>query len=305
VTTLFTLFALLGFAANSILCRLALGSGSIDAATFTLIRLVSGAAVLLVLKETVSRGSGQGNRGAPTAPARPSSRDRWISGALLFLYAGPFSFAYLSLGVATGALILFPSAQFTLVVGALLAGEKLSWIEAAGMALGLAGFVYLVSPGLHAPSPVGSALMVIAGIAWGLYSLRGRGSADPIGATTTNFILSVPFAIAVGVVALAAHKAHVAPHGVWLAVASGAVASGLGYVSWYAALRHLTAIRAAALQFTVPIIAALGGFLLLAEPLTNRLVRSELPILLGVALAVGARLKAAAPAPTAPSARTS
>jgi len=299
VTTLFTLFALLGFAANSILCRLALGSGSVDAATFTLIRLVSGAVVLLLLHAVTKRTRSTGAAGPP------ASRDRWISGALLFLYAGPFSFAYLSLGVATGALILFPSAQFTLVVGALLAGEKLSWIETAGMALGLAGFVYLVSPGLHAPSPVGSALMVIAGIAWGLYSLRGRGSADPIGATTTNFILSVPFAIAVGVVTLAAHKTHVAPHGVWLAVASGAVASGLGYVSWYAALRHLTAIRAAALQFTVPIIAALGGFLLLAEPLTNRLVRSALPILLGVALAVGARLKAAAPAPAAPSARTS
>jgi len=308
VTPLFTLFALLAFAANSILCRLALGSGSVDAATFTLIRLVSGAGALLALSAAVSGGRAEGDRCAPTTPAmpRPSSRDRWISAALLFLYAGPFSFAYISLGVATGALILFPSAQFTLVVGAIVAGERLHWLEGVGMALGLGGFIYLVSPGLHAPSPVGSALMAIAGVAWGFYSLRGRGSKDPIGATTANFVRSVPFALLVGAVALAARKAHVAPHGVSLAVASGAIASGLGYVSWYAALRHLSAIRAAALQFTVPIIAALGGFLLLSERLTTRLLLSAPPILLGVGLAVGARLKAAAPAPAAPSApRTS
>jgi len=303
VTTLFTLFALLAFAANSILCRLALGSDSVDAATFTLIRLVSGAVALLALNATVNRGRGDRDRGAAPAPPgakKPTSLDQWISAGLLFLYAGPFSFAYLSLGVATGALILFPSAQFTLLVGGILGGEKLRWLEGAGMALALAGFIFLVSPGLHAPSPVGSALMAIAGIAWGFYSLRGRGSKDPIGVTTVNFVRSVPFALLVGAVALAVHKAHMAPRGVWLAVASGAIASGLGYVSWYAALRHLTAIRAAALQFTVPIIAAIGGFLLLSEPLTKRLIISALPILLGVGLAVGARLKSAAPAPAPP-----
>ena len=300
MTPLFTLFALLGFAANSILCRLALGSGSVDAATFTLIRLASGALALLALHAVVNRRRAEDSRDAPpsSANAPPSTRDRWISAALLFLDAGPFSFAYISLGVATGALILFPSAQLTLLVGAILAGEKLHWLEAVGIALALAGFIYLVSPGLHAPSPVGSALMAVAGIAWGIYSLRGRGSKDPIGATTTNFVLSVPFALLIGAVALATHKAHVSGNGVLLAIASGAVASGLGYVSWYAALRHLSAIRAGAVQFTVPIIAALGGFILLSEKLTIRLLVSAPPILLGVALAIAARLKAVGRAPT-------
>jgi len=182
-------------------------------------------------------------------------------------------------------------------------GEKLHWLEAVGMALALAGFIFLVSPGLHAPSPVGSALMTIAGVAWGFYSLRGRGSTDPVGATAANFVRSVPFAFFVGAAVFAAHKAHVAGHGAWLAIASGAIGSGLGYVSWYAALRHLPAIRAAVVQFTVPIIAALGGFLLLSEPLTTRLLVSALPILIGVGLAIGARLKLAGP-PTA-TARTS
>jgi drug/metabolite transporter (DMT)-like permease len=302
MTTLFTVFALLGFAANSILCRLALGSGSVDAATFTLIRLVAGAVALLAL-QGIAGSAGRKPKvmglaqatPAPTTAAVPTSRDRWISAALLFLYAGPFSYAYLSLGVATGALILFPSAQFTLLVGAILAGEKLHAFEAIGIAVALAGFIYLISPGLHAPSPAGSALMVVAGIAWGLYSLRGRGSRDPIGATTGNFMRSVPFALLVVAVAFTAHKAHVDAGGTCLAVASGAIASGLGYVSWYAALRHLSAIRAAALQVTVPIIAALGGFLLLSEPLTTRLLVSAPLILIGVALAIGARLKSATP----------
>jgi len=299
VTALFTIFALLGFAANSILCRLALGSGSVDAATFTLIRLASGAAALIVLQRITGRAQSGALGSGRSAPfPRPTSRDRWISAALLFLYAGPFSYAYLSLGVATGALILFPSAQFTLLVGAILAGEKLHALEAVGIAIALAGFIDLISPGLHAPSPVGTALMAIAGIAWGLYSLRGRGSKDPIAATTSNFVLSVPFALLVGAIAVTAHHAHVDARGVWLAIASGAIASGLGYVSWYAALRHLSAIRAAALQVTVPIIAALGGFLLLSERLTTRLLVSAPPILIGVALAIGARLRSATPRTT-------
>ena len=168
MTALFTVFALLAFAANSILCRLALGSASVDAATFTLIRLASGAAALIALQGLI----GRVHSGAPASSAAPdpapTPRNRWISAALLFLYAGPFSYAYLSLGVATGALILFPSAQFTLLVGAILAGEKLHALEAAGIAVALAGFIYLISPGLHAPSPAGSALMVVAGIAWGI-----------------------------------------------------------------------------------------------------------------------------------------
>ena len=295
MTAVFTVFALLAFAANSILCRLALGSASVDAATFTLIRLASGAAALIALQGLI----GRVHSGAPASSAAPdpapTPRNRWNSAALLFLYAGPFSYAYLSLGVATGALILFPSAQFTLLVGAILAGEKLHAFEAIGITIALAGFIYLISPGLHAPSPVGSALMVVAGIAWGLYSLRGRGSRDPIGATTGNFVRSVPFALLVGAVAFTVHKAHVDARGTCLAVASGAIASGLGYASWYAALRHLSAIRAAALQVTVPIIAALGGFLLLSEPLTTRLLVSAPLILIGVALAIGARLKSATP----------
>jgi len=274
VTPALTAFALVAFAANSVLCRLALGHGALDPATFTLIRLLSGAIALAGLRAA---------RRAPTG--KPARRLPWISAALLFLYAGPFSFAYISLGAGTGALILFASVQATMLAGAMGAGERFRWLEAAGLLIALGGLTYLVLPGLSAPSPAGSALMVIAGVSWGVYSLRGRRSADPVGDTAWNFALAIPFAVLVS--AATFRGAHVSWRGTLLAVASGAIASGVGYVCWYAALRGLTRIRAATVQLTVPILAAAAGVALLGETITVRLVLSALLILGGVGLALG------------------
>jgi drug/metabolite transporter (DMT)-like permease len=280
VTPALTVFALVAFAANSVLCRLALGHGAVDPAGFTLVRLLSGALTLAGLRMA-----------RPAPPGEPARRLPLISAALLFLYAAPFSFAYISLGAGTGALILFACVQATMLAGALRAGERFHWLEAAGLAIALGGLTYLVFPGLSAPSPVGSALMAVAGISWGLYSLRGRESADPVGDTARNFSLAVPLA---ALASAATWKgAHVSWHGVLLAVGSGAVASGLGYVSWYAALRGLTRIRAATVQLTVPILAAAAGIALLGETVTLRFVFSAILILGGVGLALAGRAKVA------------
>jgi drug/metabolite transporter (DMT)-like permease len=179
------------------------------------------------------------------------------------------------------------------MIGAgILAGHRPNALEWSGLAVAFAGLVYLVSPGLTAPDPIGAALMAIAGLAWGVYSLRGRGSADPVGDTAANFIRSVPFAVAISLMAVAWF--HVSARGAWVAVASGALASGLGYVIWYAALRGLTATIAAIVQLAVPVIAAIGGVLLLAEPLTWRLIFASVVVLGGVALAILGRERARA-----------
>jgi drug/metabolite transporter (DMT)-like permease len=274
-TALLSGLALVAFAANSVLCRLALEGGSIDAASFSTLRLASGAATL-VLVASLSRGFGPRRRGGS-----------WLSGALLFLYAVPFSFAYLSLGAGTGALILFGGVQSTMILGAFLSGERPRLLEWLGLLVALGGLVYLVSPGLAAPSATGSALMLVAGAAWGLYSLRGRGEADPLSATTDNFVRSVPLALLVSLLLLS--RIEVSSPGAWLALASGALTSGLGYVIWYAALRGLTATRAAAVQLTVPVLAALGGVLFLGESVSFRLVLAGMVILGGVGLALTGR----------------
>jgi drug/metabolite transporter (DMT)-like permease len=280
LTSLFTLFALVAFAANSILCRLALGQGAIDAATFTSIRLTSGALALLLLTAVIPR------------PVSKNSRaGSWTSALLLFLYAMPFSFAYVSLGVANGALILFLSVQATMLLGAIRTGERIHWLEWLGIVVAIGGLVVLVAPGLSAPNPAGAALMAVAGVAWGIYSLRGRSSTDPIGDTAANFLRAVPFALAASAGSAAAFgSAHLSTQGLLLAVGSGVLASGVGYVAWFAALRHLKALQAAALQLTVPVIAAAGGILLLSERISMRLVLSALLILGGVGLAVGGRV---------------
>lgn len=277
MTAVLTAFALIAFASNSILCRLALGPREIDAASFSLVRLASGATMLLLIR-------------AATAPRTRAAAPRtpWLSGLLLFLYAAPFSFAYVSLGAGTGALILFACVQATMLVGAIRSGERFNWLERAGLATALAGLTYLVFPGLSAPSPLGSALMAIAGISWGLYSLVGRNSADPIGDTTRNFVRSVPFAVLVTMAALKTSR--LSAHGVLLATASGALASGLGYTLWYAALRGLTGLRAATVQLLVPVLAATGGVLFLSEPITLRLVIAAILILGGVAIVIAGRV---------------
>ena len=265
-----TAFALTAFAANSLLCRLALGPGAIDAATFSTIRLVSGAVALLAIV-MLSRPKRQGIGGT------------WGSSSLLVLYAVPFSFAYLTLSAGTGALVLFGAVQTTMLCAALVAGERPGGRQIAGIVLAVGGFFFLVLPGLTAPDPIGCALMAIAGIAWAGYTLRGRRAADPLGETAGNFVRSVPFAAALGLLALG--RGHVSPRGALLAILSGAVASGLGYAAWYMALRSLSATRAATLQLAVPVLTAAAGVLFLSERVTTRLVAASILILGGVTLA--------------------
>jgi drug/metabolite transporter (DMT)-like permease len=275
-TPVWTGFALVAFAANSVLCRLALGRAAIDAASFSTIRLASGAGVLLIITAVVNRKAPALGRGNP------------VSALFLFLYAAAFSFAYNGLGAGAGALILFGSVQATMILFALGSGERPRVLEWAGLGLALSGLVYLVFPGLAAAPPLlSSASMAVAGISWGLYSLRGRGAESPLVATTRNFVLALPPALIVNLLMLRA--AHVSRTGVMLAVLSGALASGVGYVVWYAALRGLTATRAATVQLAVPVLAASGGVLFLSERITLRLLLAAFVILGGVALALTAR----------------
>jgi len=271
-----TLLALVAFASNSILCRVALGSSTIDPATFTSIRLLSGALALALIALA-----------SPRHPVRRPSRAGWTSAFFLFAYAVAFSYAYLTLSAGTGALLLFGCVQATMLVAALRNGERPRRLEWLGLLVAVAGLVYLVSPGLSAPSPAGAALMAAAGAAWGLYSLRGRGSDDPLRDTARNFLFAVPLSLVVSAVTFS--RAHAAASGVALAVASGAVASGVGYVIWYAALRGLTATRAATVQLSVPVIAAFGGVAFLGESVSARLAVAAAMILGGVGVALMAR----------------
>ena len=256
-TALLTLLAMLAFAANSVLCRLALGEGHIDAASFATARVISGALILAAIVLYREKG--------------PVKRDAdWRAALALFVYMAFFSFAYLSLGAGTGALILFGAVQLTMFIVALRSGEPFSPVAWVGLVLAIAGLVYLVLPGVTAPEPIGAMLMVIAGVAWGAYSLLGRKAADPTRATAWNFLLSVPLVLLTSLIFL--QQFHATSFGIALAVASGAVASGIGYVIWYAALRGLAATSAATVQLSVPFIAAIGGVLLLSEDVTLRLL---------------------------------
>ena len=270
-TVAFTGLALTAFAANSLLCRGALGRSAIDAASFSTIRLFSGAAALLAIA-------------LATRPRGAALSGSWLSAGLLFLYAVPFSYAYVTLGAGTGALILFGAVQATMLAVALIAGERPHPMQWTGLIVALGGLVYLVLPGLSAPSTVGCALMITAGVAWGVYSIRGRVASDPLAETAGNFLRSVPMAVVVSMAAAGA--ARLTPAGIGLAVLSGALASGLGYVAWYAALSGLTAIRAATVQLAVPVLAAVGGVLFLSERITVRLFISAVLILGGVGLAL-------------------
>jgi drug/metabolite transporter (DMT)-like permease len=271
-TTSLTVLALVAFAANSVLCRLALGEWAIDPASYTAVRLITGAAALWLIATF--------RRAAPAAKSSGS----WISAAMLFLYAATFSFAYISLSAGTGALILFASVQITMIAVGLYTGERPAILEWLGLFVAIAGLIYLVSPGITAPSIVGSLLMATAGIAWGIYSLRGRGSSDPVGVTTDNFLRTVPLAVGLTLVWLS--KLTITPAGFLWAALSGSITSGVGYVLWYAALPRLTATRAATVQLAVPVLAALAGVVVLAEAISVRLVISAVVILGGVGMAI-------------------
>jgi drug/metabolite transporter (DMT)-like permease len=269
---LFTAFALIAFAANSVLNRLALGGNTIDAGSYITLRLVSGAVTLWLINAFSKRNIGWILRGNP------------LSAFYLFLYGVCFSFAYRSLTSGTGAFILFGTVQTTMLTVGLIRGEKPHVTEWMSLLIALSGLVYIVFPGLAAPDPFGAFLMVMAGMAWAFYTFRGKGVKDPLETTATNFIFSIPMILCIYFLNLS--KTHVNTEGVIYAVASGALASGVGYVIWYAALRGLTTTQAALLQLSVPVIAAFGGIIFLSETLTTRLIIGGFLIIGGVTLAL-------------------
>jgi drug/metabolite transporter (DMT)-like permease len=273
---LLTLLAMVAFAGNSLLCRLALKSTGIDAASFTSIRIVAGALALWMIVRM---------RGGTRAPA-----GSWPSAFWLFAYAAGFSFAYITLPAATGALLLFGAVQATMIGYGLWKGERLRGVQVAGLLLAFAGLAGLLLPGLSAPPALGAALMLFAGISWGIYSLRGRAAGDPTRVTAGNFLRAVPFAALVSIAMFS--NASIDVPGFLYAIASGALASGVGYAIWYTALRGLKATSAATVQLSVPVIAALGGVAFLGEPITLRLLASSAAILGGVALVIVTRRSA-------------
>jgi drug/metabolite transporter (DMT)-like permease len=265
-----TLVAMTAFAGNSLLCRLALKQTSIDAASFTFIRIISGAIALWLIVKM-----------------RKGSRDQagsWISALALFAYAAAFSFAYISLSAGTGALLLFGAVQATMIFWGLRKGERLRVRQCVGLAFALAGLVALLFPGLSAPPVGGSILMLSAGMAWGIYSLRGKAAGDPVSATAGNFLRAVPLAAGLGIALLPWAKLDRA--GVECAILSGAVASGVGYAIWYTALPGLKAASAATVQLSVPVLAAIGGIMFLGESVTFRFLFASVAVLGGIALVV-------------------
>ncbi|EWG99531.1 DMT family transporter [Halomonas sp. BC04] len=282
-----TSLAMVAFAGNSLLCRIALKDTSIDAASFTAIRLVSGAVALWLIVQ-MRRGTftGGGN---------------WSSAFALFAYAAGFSFAYVSLSAATGALLLFGAVQTTMIGYGIYAGERLRTLQIIGLCLALAGLVSLLLPGLTAPPLGGSALMLGAGVAWGVYSLRGKAAGDPLRVTAGNFLRAVPIAVVLSLIMLSGSSLD--PAGFWYAVASGALASGIGYAIWYTVLPALKATSAATVQLSVPVIAAAGGVVMLGESISLRLVLASIAILGGVALVILEKQRANASQQTAPRGR--
>jgi drug/metabolite transporter (DMT)-like permease len=265
-----TLLAMTAFAGNSLLCRLALKETGIDAASFTLVRLISGALCLWSIMRLRDGAAG--------------AAGNWSSALALFLYAAGFSFAYVCLPAGTGALLLFGAVQVTMIGYGLYAGERLRKRQAAGFLCAFGGLVGLLLPGLSAPPLHGSLLMLGAGIAWGVYSLRGRGSGNAVRVTAGNFLRAVPFAGALSVAMLS--RASLDSAGFWYATASGALASGLGYALWYTAMKSLRTTSAATVQLSVPVIAAAGGIVFLGEHLTTRLLIASVAILGGISLVI-------------------
>jgi drug/metabolite transporter (DMT)-like permease len=261
-----TLLALAGFAANSILCRLALRSGLMDPASFTSVRIVSGAAVLLLILRLKRR---------PIAGS-------WLSAAALMAYAAGFSYAYVSIPAGVGALLLFGTVQATMIGAGLLNGERPNWNEWLGEFISLAGLVALLLPGVSAPPLLGAFAMALAGIAWGVFSIRGRRGGEPLAATAGNFLRAVLFA---AVLSALDRETKITSPGLIYALLSGALASGLGYAIWYAVLPALSAVRAGVVQLSVPVLVAAIGILFLGEPPTLRLLLCAALILGGLALA--------------------
>ena len=269
----YTLFALIAFAGNSVLCRLALTDSAIDAASFTSIRLVSGIIMLLILIKVTQKHSTQS-----------SSKGSWLASLMLFIYALAFSYAYNSLDTGVGALILFGSVQLSMIVIGMFNGNKLHLSEWSGLLIAFTGFVYLVLPSMSTPSLFGFILMTLSGMAWGVYSLLGRGSKNPLSDTTYNFIRTTPLIVIITLISLS--TAQTTDKGVILAILSGAITSGIGYTVWYIALKGLSVTQAAVVQLLVPIIAAIGGILFANEIITMRLIVASVLVLGGILIVV-------------------
>jgi len=282
IVAILTAFTLIAFAANSLLCRTALGGELIDPISFTTIRLVSGALVLAPISRLTNKNK---------EPQK--TKGSWGSGFALFSYAASFSLAYMTLSTGMGALILFGSVQITMIGWALKSGEKLGFVKWVGSVTAVGGLIYLVQPGISSPDPVGALLMCISGIAWGAYSIRGRNASEPVAMTAANFLRSTPLTLIAS--AFAFSSVCLAPSGIILALLSGTVTSGLGYVLWYQALKNLTTSQASVVQLLVPVLAAFGGVVFLSEQISLRLVTASALILGGVTMAV---LKRASPCHT-------
>jgi drug/metabolite transporter (DMT)-like permease len=277
-TLVLTSFALLAFAGNSVLCRIALGEGKIDAAGFTSIRLLAGAITLVLLFLVSSKQSGTFRQ-----VIKPQIR-QFKGAVLLFVYAIAFSYAYLQLDTGTGALVLFGAVQLTLMFSSFLAGNRPSWLEWFGVILSFSGLVYLLLPAWGTPSLLGFMLMFISGLAWGLYTLTGKGSKNPLLETSRNFFWCLPLIV---VLSLFTFQSNLwTKQGLFLAVISGALTSGVGYAIWYAVLPKLTTTQAGVLQLLVPVLAAFGGVLFVAEVLSLRLVVSTVLVLSGIYLVI-------------------
>lgn len=270
-----TLLALIAFAANSVLCRLALGKEVIDASSFTIVRLLSGIVVLLVLTASIRKKTLNSTKGS------------WTSAFMLFIYALSFSYAYISLDTGTGALILFGSVQVTMILISLKSGTRLHITEWIGVSLAFSGFVYLISPGVTSPSLNGFMLMTVAGIAWSIYTLQGRNSANPLLDTNYNFLRTTPLLILLAIYTV--NSGFYSTEGLLLAIVSGGFTSAIGYTIWYIALGGLSSTQAAVLQLAVPVIAALGGVMFVSEAITLRLTLSSVMVLGGILMVISGK----------------
>jgi drug/metabolite transporter (DMT)-like permease len=261
---------MLAFAGNSVLCRLALRETAIDAASFTCLRLISGALILWLLVRVKN--------------ARPVEAGNWWSALALFVYAAGFSFAYIHLPTATGALLLFGAVQATMIGVDICKGARLQPFQWLGFVVALSGLTGLLLPGIAAPSLASGALMLVAGIAWGIYSLRGRGQGDPTATTAGNFMCAVVFALLLSLVLRSSIRWDCM--GIFYALISGALTSGIGYALWYAVLPQLSPTKAASLQLTVPMLAAIGGVTFLGEAMNSQMLIASAAILGGVGLVI-------------------
>ena len=267
-----TFFALLAFAGNSVLCRLALDGNAIDPASFTVIRLFSGSLILMLFVTFKRR------------TEEISSKGSWLAASMLFIYAIAFSYGYISLDTGTGALILFGAVQITMIIVSITKGNKLHYFEWLGLSIAFTGFVYLIIPSITTPSLEGFILMTGAGIAWGFYTLIGRSSKEPLNDTAYNFLRTSPLLLVL--IFLTFKEVSISPEGILLAVLSGAITSGLGYAVWFIALGGLSVTQAAVVQLFVPIIAALGGVAFTNELITLRLVESSALVLGGILIVI-------------------